>query len=113
MRWRTSRKVAIKFVDRYGREVHEFLAKQGYAPRLWYSDPLSLQLGQVPPPCLPGLSLGPLQMIVMDYIIGAPNGLPQAARPQIEKILKKLHRNEYIFGDLRLFNIIFNPAHRF
>ena len=32
----------VKFVDRFGRAVHEFLAERGYAPRLRYCGPLPL-----------------------------------------------------------------------
>ncbi|TFK31382.1 hypothetical protein BDQ12DRAFT_694237, partial [Crucibulum laeve] len=61
--------VVVKFVDRYGREVHEFLAEEGHAPRLRYCGPLLLQPDQPPLSSLPppGLSFGPLQMVVMDY----------------------------------------------
>lgn len=33
-------KVVVKFVARYGEEVHDFLARHGYAPALRYCSPL-------------------------------------------------------------------------
>ena len=62
--------VVVKFVGRYGRAVHEFLAEHGYVPRLrYYSSLSSLQPAQPPLPSAPGLSFGPLQMVAMDYVI--------------------------------------------
>ena len=61
--------VVVKFIDRYGDGVHEFLAERGYVPRLRYCGPLpSLQPAQPPLPSPPGLSFGPLKIIVMDYV---------------------------------------------
>lgn len=105
--------IVVKFVDRYGRAVHEFLAERGYAPRLRYCGPLSLlQTTLPPPPSAPGLSFGPLQMVVMDYVKPLSRDLPQAVRPQIEQMLRELHRNGYVFGDLREPNIILNQANK-
>lgn len=94
--------VVVKFVDRYGHAVHEFLAKQGCAPRLRYCGPLSSsQPAESLLPSKQGLSFGPLQMVVMDYAKPRSQDLPQTVRPQIEEILRKLHKNGYVFGDLR------------
>jgi len=103
--------VVVKFVDRYGSAVHEFLAEHDYAPTLRYCGPLSLpQPAQPSLPSKPGLSLGSLQMIVMDYVKPLSQDLPQAVRPQLVQILKKLHQNGYVFGDMRQSNIILNEA---
>ena len=58
----------------------------------------------------PVLSLGPMQMVVMDYVKHLSKDLPQTARPQIEQILRELHKNGYVFGDLRQPNIILDQA---
>lgn len=51
--------IVVKFVDRYGRAVHEFLAERGYAPRLRYCGPFSsLQTAQPLLPNASGLSFG-------------------------------------------------------
>lgn len=105
--------IVVKFVDRYGRVVHEFLAECGYAPRLWYCGPLSLLQTALPPlPSTPRLSFGPLQMVVMDYVKPLSRDLPQMVHPQIEQILTELHRNRYVFGDLRQPNIILNQVNK-
>ena len=126
--------VVVKFVDRYGRAVHEFLAKNGYAPRLRYCGPLAsllpplqkidspmvheplVQHSNIPTdssqPAQLGLSFGPLQMVVMDYVKPLSNDLPQIAFGQIQKTLAELHKSGYVFGDLRQPNIILNQANK-
>jgi len=109
-------KVVVKFVDRYGSTVHKFLAEHGYAPRLRYCGPLSpLRKAQSQAPSRPGLSLGALQMVVMDYVTPLSQDLlhlPQVMRPQIEEILNTLHKNGYVFGDLRQPNIILDQEQK-
>jgi serine/threonine protein kinase len=51
-------------------------------------------------------------MVVMVYVKPLSRDLPQTARPQIEQILRELHRNGYVFGDLRQPNIILNQANK-
>ncbi|KAH9171271.1 hypothetical protein EDB89DRAFT_2243611 [Lactarius sanguifluus] len=103
-------KVVVKFVSRYGKEVHEFLARKGWAPTLRYCGPLpETELCSVfPGPArsaptglrsvLTGLaqcaSPGPMHMIVMDYIDALPN-TPPDVRGQIQTILALLHAEGY------------------
>ncbi|KAH9021872.1 hypothetical protein EDB84DRAFT_519240 [Lactarius hengduanensis] len=115
-------KVVVKFVSRYGKEVHEFLARKGWAPTLRYCGPLpetelcSVFPGptQSVPSGLRGIFTGPTQcappatqMIVMDYIDALPN-TPPDVRGQIQTILTLLHAEGYVFGDLRKPNILFD-----
>ncbi|KAH8992599.1 hypothetical protein EDB86DRAFT_2932241 [Lactarius hatsudake] len=116
-------KVVVKFVSRYGKEVHEFLARKGWAPTLRYYGPLpetehySVFPGpaQSVPSGLRGIFFtGPAQsappamhMIVMDYIDALPN-TPPDVRGQIRTILTLLHTEGYVFGDLRKPNILFD-----
>ena len=105
--------IVVKFVVRYGRAVHEFLSGHGYAPRLRYCGPLSsLQPAQPSLPSAPGLSIGPLQMVVMDYVKPLSDNLPKTALLQIKEILRELHKNGYVFGDLREPNVILNQANK-
>jgi hypothetical protein len=65
--------IVVKFVTRYGRDVHKFLASENHAPRLRYCGPLSGTDEEQSPATLssqqsPVLSLGPMQMVVMDYV---------------------------------------------
>ena len=107
-------KVVVKFVARYGEEVHKFLARKGRAPALRYCGPL-------PETKLSGIFTGPTQsaapglclrsdlmhMVVMDYIPPQSNTLPDV-REQIETVLTLLHSERYVFGDLLKQNILFD-----
>ena len=106
-------KVVVKFVARYGEEVHEFLAREGRAPALRYCGPLpgTKLSGIFPGPAqraAPGLCLRSdlMHMVVMDYIPPVSN-TPPDVRGQIETILTLLHSEGYVFGDLRKQNILF------
>ena len=107
--------IVVKFVSRYGKEVHKFLATQGHAPRLRYCGSLpnvqerSHELLAKSAP--PGLSLGPMQMIVMDYVSSCKE-TPTDARQQLEVVLEKLHVEGYVFGDLRHQNILFDEKYK-
>jgi hypothetical protein len=108
----SNRKLVIKFVDRYGVEAHELLAKAGMAPRLLYCglldgdndirDGESRAQGRVR--C--GLYIGPLRMVVMDYVEAEER--PMDAREKAEEAIKKLHDAGLVFGDLRTPNILFS-----
>ena len=107
-------KVVVKFVARYGKEVHEFLARNGYAPTLRYCGPLpeTKLSGIFPGPAqsaVPGLCLRSdlMHMVVMDYIHARPN-TPPDVRGHIQTILTLLHSEGYVFGDLRKQNILFD-----
>jgi len=56
---------------------------------------------------IPGLHLNPMHMVVMDYIDASSEPL-QDACSQVKEVLKYLHCNGYVFGDLQLPNILFN-----
>ncbi|TFK25461.1 hypothetical protein FA15DRAFT_703721 [Coprinopsis marcescibilis] len=55
-----------------------------------------------------GLNLGPMFMVVMDYIREHRQGaeLPPHARQDIERILELLHSEGYVLGDLRRANLL-------
>jgi len=106
-------KVVVKFVARYGEEVHGFLARHGYAPALRYCGPLpKTKLSGISGPAqsaTPGLLClrsDLMHMVVMDYIHARPNPPPDV-RGQIETILTLLHSEGYVFGDLQGQNILF------
>ncbi|KAJ2932630.1 hypothetical protein H1R20_g4447, partial [Candolleomyces eurysporus] len=116
--------LVVKFVSRYGVEVHDLLAKKGHAPRLRYHGSLddddegdellserpdsALERGIGQPP--DGLFVGPLKMVVMDFITTPPS--PKTVQPsgphrrQVEEVLRILHRAGYVFGDLRSPNVL-------
>ncbi|KAJ2932650.1 hypothetical protein H1R20_g4446, partial [Candolleomyces eurysporus] len=116
--------LVVKFVSSYGVEVHDLLAEKGYAPRLRYYGSLddddegdellserpdsALERGIGQPP--DGLFVGPLKMVVMDFITTPPS--PKTVQPsgphrrQVEEVLRILHRAGYVFGDLRSPNVL-------
>jgi serine/threonine protein kinase len=112
-------KMVVKFVARYGEEVHRFLARNGHAPALRYYGPLpNTQLsGAFPEPAQGAssdlqLRSDIMRMVVMDYIEARDtrdkDHIPQDARQQIRTILELLHEAGYVFGDLRSQNILFD-----
>ena len=104
--------IVVKFVTRYGTDVHKFLASEDHASRLRYCGPLPGIDDEQSPATLssqqsPVLLLGPMQMVVMDYV--SHRGVtPSDAVQKIEAILYKLHCKGYAFGDLRAQNILFD-----
>lgn len=105
-------KAVVKFVARYGKEVHELLEREGYAPPRYY--------GHLPDTKLSGIFPRPTQhtpsglylrsdlmhMVVMDYINVQADRAPDA-REQVEAVLMMLHSEGYAFGDLQEQNILF------
>ncbi|TFK16327.1 hypothetical protein FA15DRAFT_676715, partial [Coprinopsis marcescibilis] len=109
---RSKKQIVVKFATRYGKEVHEFLAANGCAPKLHYCEPL-FDDASYPSPVdnaegSSGLHLGPMVMVVMDYVRENRQGarLPPQARQDVERPLKMLHSAGYVLGDLRRANLI-------
>jgi hypothetical protein len=106
--------IVVKFVTRYGEEVHKFLADHNYAPRLRYCGPLSgrnVVFDDFLRQAHPGLSLGPIQMVVMDYV-SVCKRTPPDAHQQVAQVLDVLHSAGYVFGDLREQNILFDEENK-
>ena len=113
------RKMVVKFVARYGKEVYRFLAQNGHAPALqYYGHLLGTQLSGAFPKPAQGTSSDLqlrsdiMHMVVMDYIEAHDTHnkdyIPQDACQQIQTILELLHNAGYVFGDLQSQNILFN-----
>jgi hypothetical protein len=105
-------KVVVKFATRYGREVHEFLAREGWAPKLRYCGPLretglSNDMHRFAQSAPPGLRSKAINMIVMDHV-DIQLKPPHDARSQVENVLTRLHAQGYVVGDLREPNILFD-----
>ena len=105
--------IVVKFVSRYGKEVHEFLANKDYAPHLRYYGPMPDAPPSPPRPknAPAGLAFGFMQMVVMDYIVPARDP-PTDARQQIRDVLSTLHASGYVFGDLREPNVLFDADNK-
>ncbi|KAJ7596060.1 hypothetical protein C8J56DRAFT_1043162 [Mycena floridula] len=96
------RQVVVKFVHRYGLQVHQLLAQVGLAPQLFYFGPIE---GAV--------DYGTLKMVVMEYLEGTtlvskyPAGLlPGKLKAEVKKGLDAIHSNGFVYGDLRHPNIM-------
>lgn len=112
----------IKFVERYGVEPHDILASEGMAPKLLYCGLLdgktdvrngeSRARGSIG---TGGLYVGPIRMVVMDYIEGTtldetPPHPPEGTRTRIGQAIKTLHDRKFVFGDLRGPNVMISDT---
>lgn len=112
----SDRQLVVKFVERYGVDAHDLLAKEGMAPRLLYCGSLdgsddtrncgSRAVGRLE--C--GLYVGPLRMVVMDRVedVQERDAWPENARDQVKQAIDKLHEGGFVFGDLQAQNILFS-----
>jgi serine/threonine protein kinase len=109
----SSKNVVIKFVDRYGFQVHKFLAEHQYAPQLLYYGPIDPN----------GPSYGSLRMVVMEHVEGRTlfkiqQGLLPISHshpficPALNHILSLLHNHDFVHGDLRSPNIIITEENK-
>src|SRR5258708_19329353 len=91
-----STQVVVKFVETYGEEAHNAMADVGFAPILLYCG--SIQPGD----------LHNLKMVVMEYVSTRHPAHMQGAPElqQLPEIIKTLHAKGFVFGDLRLPNIV-------
>jgi len=87
-----SNQVVVKFVTTYGEEVHMAMADAGFAPKLLYCGPI-----------LNG-DLDDFKMVVMEYVSKDPTRSQEL--DQLREIIETLHAKGYVFGDLRLPNIL-------
>ncbi|KZP17845.1 hypothetical protein FIBSPDRAFT_746358 [Athelia psychrophila] len=94
--------VVVKFAQRYNTDAHKLLASKGLAPRLLYS---GFDKGNTHGSC------GSLKMVVMEFLEGrtaydihAPLSVKQYEH--VRNAVKVLHDEDFVFGDLRLPNIM-------
>ncbi|KAK0209728.1 hypothetical protein IW262DRAFT_1281283 [Armillaria fumosa] len=113
----------VKFCDRYGYAAHQYLAKCGFAPKLFYYGLLDgvtdvLSCGSVAATGkirsdAGGLYTGPMHMTVMAYVDGKnaaqipDTEWPNDAFAMVKAAVDKLHNGGFVFGDLRCPNVIF------
>ena len=109
--------VVVKFVARYGAEAHHHLAEANMAPRLRFCGSLDGRddVRRTPVESSKdtfGLHLGPLQMVVMDYVDGAHSeALKEDERPndlhdKVKAMVDHLHGSRFVFGNLRPSNVM-------
>ena len=91
-----SKKVVVKFVQQYGKEVHESLSKAGLAPQLYTCEKL----------------VGDWMAVVMEAIEGDTlvEGRPDDFEGFLQKLKAKLDAHQFVHGDLRAPNIVFDDS---
>ncbi|KAI0058043.1 hypothetical protein BV25DRAFT_1919582 [Artomyces pyxidatus] len=99
------RKLVVKFVERYGAEVHQTLAETGYAPALLYCGPV------YPHDPVAKHRKGTL-MVVMEFV----DGLTVESMVRRRRVLSADHRRQlrdavavgrgYVHGDMRRLNVM-------
>ncbi|KAH9960083.1 hypothetical protein BJV74DRAFT_954596 [Russula compacta] len=95
----TSETIVVKFVRRYGKEAHEWMAEHGQAPRLIRFEEL-------------GPEYDDMNVVVMEYVVGDtlhtlyPDELPPDVRSGVESALDVLTSGGFVFGDLRRPNVM-------
>ncbi|EIW58870.1 uncharacterized protein TRAVEDRAFT_37662 [Trametes versicolor FP-101664 SS1] len=102
----SSRRLVVKFAERYGEDAHRSLAAAGLAPRLLYCGPIWPDS-----PARDGC--GSRKMVVIEYIKGKSAhelygscALPGAVRQAARTAVEHLHRAGFVFGDLRPPNLM-------
>ncbi|KAH8091732.1 hypothetical protein BXZ70DRAFT_898781 [Cristinia sonorae] len=108
-------KLVVKFVDRYGADAHRLLANAGYAPALHYFGTLDGRTPTTSPDVMKsGLYIGPLRMVVMEYVEGITlhdavhdeEDIPANVRQEMADALSILHNAGFVYGDLRSPNVM-------
>ncbi|TCD71383.1 hypothetical protein EIP91_010089 [Steccherinum ochraceum] len=111
----TPTKLVVKFVDRYGAEVHRLLASNELAPQLLYFGSLD---GESPADASPalefGLYVGNVRMIVMQHVDGmsafaaerVSQPWPEDLYDTLARAMKIVHKEDFVFGDLRPPNVM-------
>lgn len=99
--------VVVKFVEDYGEDVHRLLAKEGYAPQLFYFGQIDSTDGAP--------TYGSLRMVVMEYLPGVTVTMLQEMGSlhdldglvtTLQGIMKLLHEHGYVYGDPHSPNVI-------
>ncbi|KAK7677279.1 hypothetical protein QCA50_019780 [Cerrena zonata] len=93
--------IVVKFVERYGREVHNLLASKGYAPKLLYCGDV-WRTGPEQRGC------GQRMMVVMEFVRGVALDAEKAASvlKPLEDVLDLMKQHNMVHGDLRMPNIL-------
>ena len=88
--------IVVKFTNSYGVDAHRLLEKEKLAPKLRYFSGGDEGFKK---PC-------GLEMVVMDFIPDTNSPLTDQGRKDVEHVVGLLHKAGYVFGDLRLPNIL-------
>jgi hypothetical protein len=108
--------VVVKFMSRYGNEIHTFLAENGLAPALYHFGEVAEWKGAVEArlphkkPNVQGLVLATSHMVVMDFVdaLALDELKNEELGQQTAHSLSLLHCAGFVFGDLRPPNVLLN-----
>lgn len=106
--------VVVKFVSRYGEDVHRFLEKRGFAPALFYVGKVLAWEGAVKArspevkPLVRGLTFTTSTMVMMEFVENAKLEVltKKDLAQQVANIIYCLHCAGLAFGDVRPPNIL-------
>ncbi|KAF8340673.1 uncharacterized protein EI90DRAFT_2906735 [Cantharellus anzutake] len=91
------RLVVVKFVSKYCAQAHRLLAAHNLSPVLHYAGTEDTQASMY----------GARYMVVMDFVDAEPlNTLTELQFQQVTNAIRLLHSHHFVFGDLRLPNIL-------
>ncbi|KAG2337820.1 hypothetical protein BDR05DRAFT_1045202, partial [Suillus weaverae] len=89
--------VVVKFITRYGEDIHKAMAEAGLAPKLLYYGKIDVVEGMP--------SYGGLWMVVMEYMdrmmAHSALQLPPSFHQELMKAIEYCHRKGFVFGDLQ------------
>ncbi|KAF5379300.1 hypothetical protein D9757_007645 [Collybiopsis confluens] len=97
------RKFVVKFVERYGEDVHRELAAMNRAPKLLYC-------GSFWSSVVEQLGVGDMKMVVMEYLKGKTlakwKKMPPSVRQSVKLVISALHKKDWVHGDIRPPNVM-------
>ncbi|KAG1822054.1 uncharacterized protein BJ212DRAFT_1264183, partial [Suillus subaureus] len=94
--------VVIKFITRYGKDIHNMIVEAGFVPKLLYHGKFDI---------VEGMPLyGTLQMVVMEYVdkitaYSSPQ-LPPSLHQELMKVIEYCHGKGFAFGNLQKPNVM-------
>ena len=97
--------VIVKFVTRYGEDVHKFCSENGFAPELLFCKQVTLQYIMIIMKEVKGVT-------VTEYLQQNENNdsVKVDVKNQCDKILKIMHASKYCHGDFRPSNLIVDES---
>ncbi|KIM25769.1 hypothetical protein M408DRAFT_73816 [Serendipita vermifera MAFF 305830] len=89
--------LVVKFTTKYNCDAHRLLANSGLAPKLYYASSC---------PAVPGYTMVVMERIGMDATVLGWQARTEEMYKTVEQAVHLLHASDYVFGDLRLVNIV-------
>ncbi|KIM32232.1 hypothetical protein M408DRAFT_63552, partial [Serendipita vermifera MAFF 305830] len=93
----SGRKLVVKFTTKYNHDAHRLLANSGFAPTLYYASSCAV---------VPGYTMVVMERIGVDATEVDQRERTEEMYKKVEQAVDLLHDSGYVFGDLRLVNIV-------